>query len=292
MNKQKHVPVLAQEVLYYLNPKPGDQYLDLTAGYGGHASLVLDRLGDNGSMTLVDRDEEAIKHLQEVFAKESRVEILRKDFLSASTDLLASGRKYDMVFADIGVSSPHLDNASRGFSFAKEGPLDMRMDRSQKLTAEKIINTYDLDELAKILRDYGEVKNAHKVASRLIEHRPYKTTVELAKRIAQITRRKKRLHPATEVFQALRIAVNGELEMLKKSLGIWVELLKPKGRVGVISFHSLEDRLVKQAFKDYGGNRYDAKLQIVTKQVVTGSDSEIVFNPRSRSAKLRVAQRK
>lgn len=292
MSKQKHVPVLAQEVLEFLAPVQGNSYLDLTAGYGGHASMVLTQIGKNGSMTLVDRDGEAVASLRKTFSKESRVEILHKDFLSASKELLASGKRYDIVFADLGVSSPHLDNADRGFSFNKEGPLDMRMDKSQSLTAEKIINTYEPEELLRIFREYGEIRKAHKLVERLVEDRPYKTTTELAKKIVQIVPRKGKTHPATGIFQALRIAVNGEIEMLEKSLAIWIELLKPMGRIGVISFHSLEDRLVKQAFKDYGGNGYDAKLHIVTKHVVTSGDEESVLNPRSRSAKFRAAQRK
>lgn len=292
MDKQKHVPVLAQEVLDYLKPAKGDRYLDLTAGYGGHASLVLDMIGDNGSMTLVDRDEEAIKHLRKKFGSDPRVEIVHNDFWNASRELISEGRRYDMVLADLGVSSPHLDNPDRGFSFAKEGPLDMRMDKSQPVTAEEVVNTYDTGRLAELLRKYGEVKNAHKIASLLVENRPYKTTTELAKKIVQFPGRRKRLHPATKIFQALRIAVNQEIELLEKSLDLWIELLAPHGRIGVISFHSLEDRLVKQAFKDYGGNRYDARLHIVTKKAVTAGKNEVVFNPRARSAKLRVAQRK
>lgn len=292
MNKQKHVPVLAREVLVRLNPSPGESYLDLTAGYGGHARLVLERIGANGSMTLVDRDEEAIQHLKKDFADEPRVEVIKQDFLTASEKLLTDKRKYDMVFADLGVSSPHFDNPDRGFSFANEGPLDMRMDRTQALTASEIVNTYSEKELAKILRDYGEVRSAHKIARAISEHRPYRTTAELAKKIVQFSPRNIRTHPATEVFQALRIAVNDELRLLQKSLPIWIELLAPTGRIGVISFHSLEDRLVKQAFREYGGDRYDAKLQIMTTQVVMAGSDEIVFNPRARSAKFRCAQRK
>jgi 16S rRNA (cytosine1402-N4)-methyltransferase len=292
MNKQKHVPVLAREALDCLKPAPGDRYLDLTAGYGGHASLVLQRIGENGSMTLVDRDEEAIKTLKSMFGEDRRVEIIHKDFLEASEELLSEKRQFDIVFADLGVSSPHLDNPDRGFSFASEGPLDMRMDRSKGMTAEEVVNTYDKDNLAELLKKYGEVRGAHRIASRLIEHRPYKTTTELAKKVVQFHKGSKRIHPATKVFQALRIEVNKELEMLEKSLDLWVELLAPHGRIGVISFHSLEDRLVKQALRDYGGNRYDARLHIVTKKAVTAAKEEIVFNPRARSAKLRVAQRK
>ncbi|HEX5797055.1 MAG TPA: 16S rRNA (cytosine(1402)-N(4))-methyltransferase RsmH [Candidatus Saccharimonadales bacterium] len=292
MNKQKHVPVLAQEVLAWLDPKPGDQYLDLTAGYGGHARMVLKRIDDNGQATLVDRDEEAISALKGAFAKDSRVEIMHTDFLSASQQLLDKGKRYDIVFADLGVSSPHLDNMERGFSFAGNGPLDMRMDRSQALTAADIINGYAVDKLAKIFREYGEIRGAHRLAAHLVEHRPYKSTSQLANKIVQLRKRKSRIHPATQIFQALRIEVNDEIGMLNKSLGLWIELLRPMGRIGVISFHSLEDRLVKQAFKDYGGNRYDARLHILNAKVIRGSSEEIVFNPRARSAKLRVAQRK
>lgn len=292
MNKQKHVPVLAQEVLDCLRPVSGDRYLDLTAGYGGHASLVLERIGTSGSMTLVDRDEEAIKTLKSMFGKDKRVEILHKDFLKASKELVSEKRQYDMIFADLGISSPHLDNPDRGFSFASEGPLDMRMDRSQGITAGDVINNYEMSDLAELFRKYGEVKNAHKLAARLVEHRPYKSTSELAKKIVQFYKGRKRIHPATTIFQALRIEVNQEIQMLEESLDLWIELLAPHGRIGIISFHSLEDRLVKQAFKDYGGNRYDARLHIVTKKAVTAAKDETVFNPRARSAKFRVAQRK
>lgn len=292
MNKQKHVPVLAREVLELLKPKPGESYLDLTAGYGGHASLVLEHLGAKGSASLIDRDSEAIDHLKHLFGSDKRVEIIHNDFLSASQELLSEGRQYGMILADLGVSSPHLDNSDRGFSFSKEGPLDMRMDRTQPLTAAEVVNTYEEEKLARVLRDYGEVRNSRKLARKIIENRPYHTTLELAKKIVQFSSGRRKIHPATEVFQAIRIEVNQELELLEKSLKIWVDLLKPKGRIGVISFHSLEDRLVKQVFRDYGGNGYDARLHIATKKVVVAAEDETVFNPRSRSAKLRVAQRK
>lgn len=292
MTKNKHEPVLAEEVIRYLQPKPKDRYLDLTAGYGGHARMILDRIGEEGTATLVDRDEYAVKSLQDIFAEDRRVGILHRDFLSASKQLSAEKKEYDIILADLGLSSPHIDNPERGFSFAASGPLDMRMDRSQELTAGRIINTYDAQLLADIFREYGEIRNARKLAERLVEQRPYETTDELAKKIAQLQGRKGRIHPATKVFQALRIAVNNELAQLEEALPLWISMLARGGRIGVISFHSLEDRLVKQAFKDYGGNRYDAGLHIVTKKVVTAGKNEVVFNPRSRSAKLRVAQRK
>lgn len=254
--------------------------------------MILDRIGEEGTATLVDRDEYAVKSLQDIFAEDRRVGILHRDFLSASKQLSAEKKEYDIILADLGLSSPHIDNPQRGFSFAASGPLDMRMDRSQELTAGRIINTYDAQLLADIFREYGEIRNARKLAERLVEQRPYETTDELAKKIAQLQGRKGRIHPATKVFQALRIAVNNELAQLEEALPLWISMLARGGRIGVISFHSLEDRLVKQAFKDYGGNRYDAGLHIVTKKVVTAGKNEVVFNPRSRSAKLRVAQRK
>lgn len=294
ITNQKHIPVLAQETLDLLEPKPNDRYLDLTAGYGGHAKLVAAKIGDQADMTLVDRDEQAVKHLNGLFKGKPNVRIMHSDFYLASQKLLEEGKKFDVILADLGVSSPHLNIAERGFSFGKDGPLDMRMDQRQEKTAGDIINNASETELASILRKYGEVQHSAKLARILIAGRPYKTTLELAEKIVSVSppRWLKKTHPATAVFQALRIAVNSELELLEKSLPIWIDLLAHKGRIGVISFHSLEDRLVKQSFAHYGGNRYDARLQIVTKRPTVGSDSEIVFNPRARSAKLRVAQRK
>lgn len=292
MPKQKHISVLARETLEYLDPKPGERYLDLTAGYGGHASLILDKIGETGEAVLVDRDAEAIKSLRNIFSGANNVRIVHEDFFSASRKLLEDNERFDVILADLGVSSEHFNNQERGFSFAYDGPLDMRMDQSQGLTAEEVVNTSSEDELAAIFSKYGELKNPRQIASLIVDNRPYKSTKELADDISLVVRRKKRTHPATEVFQAIRIAVNSELEQVQNSLPIWIDLLNTKGRLGVISFHSLEDRLVKRAFQEHGGERYDARLQIVTKKPVISSDDEVVFNPRARSAKLRVAQRK
>lgn len=292
MPKQKHISVLARETLEYLDPKPGERYLDLTAGYGGHASLILDKIGETGEAVLVDRDAEAIKSLRNIFSGANNVRIVHEDFFSASKKLLEDNERFDVILADLGVSSEHFNNQERGFSFANDGPLDMRMDQGQGLTAEEVINTSSGDELASIFSKYGELRNPRQIANLIVDNRPYKSTKELADDISLVVRRKKRTHPATEVFQAIRIAVNSELEQIQKSLPIWVDLLNTKGRLGVISFHSLEDRLVKRAFQEHGGERYDARLQIVTKKPVMSSDDEVVFNPRARSAKLRVAQRK
>ena len=286
-NTNIHAPVLLREVLQYLGPKPGDTYLDLTAGYGGHAQAI--QAHTNGwPVTLVDRDQMAVAYLQQHFADHNS-EIRWQDFLTASHELSGEHRQYDMILADLGVSSPHLNIASRGFAFQQEGPLDMRMDQRQELTAETIVNTYGEAELAKILRDYGEEPRAKRIAQAIIEARPLQSTTQLAELVARQWPGRSKVHPATRTFQALRIAVNDELGLLRAALPLWIELLKPGGRIAVISFHSLEDRLVKQAFAARAGNRYDAELQLLTKRPISGSQDEIVFNPRARSAKLRAA---
>lgn len=289
---QKHVPVLIDSVVSLMDPHAGEHYLDLTAGYGGHAARILDLLGDDGQAVLVDRDQNAVEHVASAFEGDRRVEILHDDYYHASQQLQAEGRKFDLILADIGLSSPHLDNASRGFSFQRDGPLDMRMDRRQTKTAADLVNTASKEELAEILRRYGEVRGAERMAEAIIEARPLELTTQLAGVINNSTKGYPRGRLEAKVFQALRIAVNEELEQLARSLPLWHEMLKPGGRLAVISFHSLEDRIVKQFFAQHGGKRYDADLVILTKQPVTSTNEESFFNPRSRSAKLRVAQRK
>lgn len=278
---------MLQEVLTVLDPKEEEKYLDLTAGYGGHAAAVLERTLRKPHFTLVDRDQNAIAHLQSKFGAD--VEILHKDFLTAAQELHTAGRRYDLILADLGVSSPHLDTASRGFSLKTDGPLDMRMDERQSLTAADVVNSYDEAELARILRVYGEEPRATKIARLIVEHRPITTTHQLADIVARAWPGHSKVHPATRTFQAVRIAVNDELELLTRALPIWIDLLAPGGRIAIISFHSLEDRIVKQALKDAAGDRYDAILQLLTKQPVTAGADELVFNPRARSAKLRAA---
>lgn len=284
---QSHTPVLLTQVLAYLAPQEGESYLDLTAGYGGHAAAVLERTKAFGQAVLVDRDESAITELTKRF--NGQADVRHQDFLGASRQLQSEGKKFDLILADLGVSSPHLNNASRGFSIQQDGPLDMRMDRSQALTAEQVVNTYSANELTDLLRRYGEEPKAGRIAQLIVEHRPFQTTTELAHIVARAWPGHSKVHPATRTFQALRIAVNDELELLRLALPIWIELLKPGGRIAVISFHSLEDRLVKQALQEAGGERYDASLRLLTKRPAVGDDTEIVFNPRARSAKLRAA---
>jgi 16S rRNA (cytosine1402-N4)-methyltransferase len=290
MSDKIHTPVLLEPTLELLDPRPGQNYLDLTAGYGGHASEILKRIGKSGSATLVDRDIAAVNYLKERFKDDPRVKILHSDYLSASEALAKQGALYDCILADIGVSSPHLDNPDRGFSFMYEGPLDMRMDIQAPLTASEVVNTAEEDELADILHQYGEVIGSRKIARIIIQHRPYQTTSELAAVIPGT--HKIRMRTLAQVFQALRIVVNDELGQLERSLPLWTRLLKPNGRLAVITFHSLEDRIVKQYFHDHGGNRFDSIYTILTKRPVVGTKSELVFNPRARSAKLRASQRK
>lgn len=291
MNKdhQNHIPVLLDEVLATVAPKKGETLLDATAGYGGHSSAILERtLQDDGSV-LVDRDEQAISELHRRFDGRS-VQIIHESFTDASRVLVEEGERFDIIVADLGVSSPHLDNHTRGFSFMHTAPLDMRMDTSQSLTAEHVVNDYSEEELIRILRDYGEEPRARRVAKAIVAARPILSTTELADVVARALHvRRQKTHPATKTFQALRIAVNDELEQVRRSLELWLTLLQPGGRLAVISFHSLEDRLVKQFFADHGGSRYDADLQILTKRPITAAKDELVFNPRARSAKLRVA---
>lgn len=296
-NQTIHIPVLPEAVLRFLQPKAGESYLDLTAGYGGHAAAVLERTfqqsesgqtAGNTTATLVDRDHNAIAHLQDKF-KDSGIQIFHKDFLGASQELARAGKQFDLILADLGVSSPHLDNASRGFSLREDGPLDMRMDQTQSLTAETIVNSYGEAELRDLIRMYGEEPRASRIARLIAEHRPIKSTTQLAEIVAHAWPGHSKVHPATRTFQALRIAVNSELEQIRQAIPLWVKLLAPGGRIVVISFHSLEDRIVKQSFQELAGDRYDAVLTLLTRQPVMAEHDELVFNPRARSAKLRAA---
>jgi 16S rRNA (cytosine1402-N4)-methyltransferase len=282
-----HVPVLLEEVLSYLDPKTGESYLDLTAGYGGHSGAVLARTDSPDKAVLVDRDSNAVAVLQARFGKS--VEVRHDDFAHATQQLDTEGRRFDLILADLGLSSPHIDQAHRGFSLAQDGPLDMRMDQDQELTADRVVNSFTETQLVRILTEYGEEPKARAVAHAIVTARPIHTTAELAKIVARQWPGHSKVHPATRTFQAIRIAVNNELDQLKQSLPLWINLLNPGGRLCIISFQSLEDRIVKQLLADHGGDRYDSDLRLLTKRPITASHTEIVHNPRSRSAKLRAA---
>ncbi len=286
MPKQKivHTPVLLRETLRFLNPKPGESYLDLTAGMGGHTVAILELTQAPQKAVLVDRDPAAVEILRKKFQD---IEILQSDFLSASQKLAEQGRTFDLVLADLGVSSLHLEQGQRGFSFVRPGPLDMRMDLAQTLSAEQIVNSWDEQTIADLLKTYGQERKARAIAAKIVASRPIHTTDRLAAIAASTYHFRGKIHPATRTLQALRIAVNDELAQLEMSLPLWLELLAPGGRLAVISFHSLEDRLVKQAFKEATEQGYETEVQLLSKKPVTAQNDEIVSNPRARSAKLR-----
>jgi 16S rRNA (cytosine1402-N4)-methyltransferase len=283
-----HQPVLVKEVLRYLKPGPGESYLDVTAGYGGHARAVLELTQAPEMAILVDRDAQAVEALKDQF-RSQKIEIIHQDFLAASEELSRQGRCFDMILADLGVSSTHLDQTNRGFSLKSSGPLDMRMDQRQKITAEHLLNRASETELARIFTDYGDEPKARQIARRIVNRRPLKNTSQLAAIAATVWPGKSRVHPATRIFQALRIAVNDELNQLEQSLTIWLELLAPGGRLAIISFHSLEDRIVKLFLNSHQAAEYGGELQILTKKPIAATNNEIVLNPRARSAKLRAA---
>jgi len=289
---QLHVPVLLEATLDTLRPIQGENYLDLTAGYGGHARRILEVTDNYTDSVLVDRDDYAIKHLSPLADK--GVSILHTDFVSAARRLIEAGKQFDIVLADLGVSSPQLDQAERGFSFTHNGPLDMRMDQSREVSAHTIVNSASLNDLTHIITTYGEEPYAfaRKIAYAIEQARPIETTKELADLVkATYVGKWKKIHPATRTFQALRIAVNEELRQVEELLPLLPKLLKPGGRVGIISFHSLEDRLVKQYFTNEKNAGYEAELQILTKKPLDGATYD-VHNPRARSAKLRAAVKK
>lgn len=306
---EEHIPVLLQEVIEGLNIKPSGIYLDLTVGRGGHSSEILSHLKD-GRLIAVDQDEEAIIASQARLEKiSSNFQIVRSNFSALDEILNSLGiEAVDGILMDLGVSSPQFDKGERGFSYNSDARLDMRMDQRQELTAYQIVNTYSLQDLNQILRDYGEEKYSYSIAKNIIkarENTPIETTfqlVEIIKKSKPMKELKKVGHPAKQVFQALRIAVNDELNVLVKALKSALSHLKPGGRLAVITFHSGEDRIVKNIFKDAAvdvGDRFDGPIiskekefDLINHKPITASDDELQKNHRSASAKLRIIARK
>ncbi|NUN64730.1 16S rRNA (cytosine(1402)-N(4))-methyltransferase RsmH [Pseudanabaena biceps] len=280
-----HVPVLAEPTIAGLEIKSGGIYLDCTVGGGGHSSLIL-QSAENVQLLGIDRDEMAIAAAGENLKDfANQVSFWRGNFCEYKP---LPAQLFDGILADLGVSSTQFDVAERGFSFRESGDLDMRMDNRQTLTAAEIINHYKEVELADIFFKLGEERLSRRIARQIVEKRPFKTTLELANAISSCvpaSYRHGRIHPATRTFQALRIAVNRELESLEKWLDVAPNWLKVGGKIAVITFHSLEDRIVKHRFRE------DDRLQVITKKVIIATDEETRANPRSRSAKLRIAQR-
>jgi 16S rRNA (cytosine1402-N4)-methyltransferase len=292
LDNSLHVPVLLEATLEMLEPKKDENYLDLTAGYGGHANRILDITGNYAESVLVDRDDYAVKKLESLAAK--GVRLLHSDFYEVAKQLVKTGQKFNIILVDLGVSSPQLDQSERGFSFTNSGPLDMRMDQNQAKSAKTLVNTASVEELTRIITQYGEepIGLAKTISTVIVANRPLSTTGELAELIKHKYRGKwKKTHPATRTFQAIRIAVNDELRLIEDLLPLLPDLLKPGGRVGIISFHSLEDRIVKHYFKGQFDEGIEAILKPLTKKPIAG-DIYDVHNPRSRSAKLRGAVKK
>ncbi|MBO7573262.1 MAG: 16S rRNA (cytosine(1402)-N(4))-methyltransferase RsmH [Bacilli bacterium] len=306
---EEHIPVLLNEVIDGLNIKPSGIYLDLTVGRGGHSSEILARL-TSGRLIAVDQDEEAIIASSERLSKISdHYKIIRANFSALSEILSSEGlEEVDGILMDLGVSSPQFDKGERGFSYNADARLDMRMDQRQDLTAYQIVNTYSLEDLNQIFREYGEEKYSFSIAKNIIKAReiaPIETTfqlVEIIKKSMPMKELKKVGHPAKQVFQALRIATNDELNVLTKTLRIALKHLAPGGRLAVITFHSGEDRIVKNIFKEAAvdvGDRIDGpniqkekEFDLINRKPIVASRSELERNHRSASAKLRIIARK
>ncbi|MDD5085954.1 MAG: 16S rRNA (cytosine(1402)-N(4))-methyltransferase RsmH [Candidatus Omnitrophica bacterium] len=291
-----HVPVLADKVVELLDPHPGDCVLDCTVGSAGTASAISAKIGPSGCLICLDRDDEALERARKTLASSSSRKFFHKSNFADLDNVLESlgFSSVDKIFFDLGVSRDQLYSAERGFSFISNGPLDMRMDRASPLTAADLVNGLFPDKLEDILRRFGEEHEARRIVQKIVEARskhPIQTTLELAdiiKRAVHPRRVRQRLHPATKTFQALRIAVNAELENIEEALPKAVAKLKTGGRVAVISFHSLEDRIVKNFFRD---EAKAGRLRVITKKVLRPSYIEVKSNPSSRSARLRAAEK-
>lgn len=308
----EHISVLKEEVKEYLRLRKGEVVVDATLGLGGHAREVISAVGEKGRLIAFEQDERNLKEAKKRLKNfEKQIIYIHDNFRYLKTRIagLKVGR-IDAILFDLGLSSPHVDEGDRGFSFLKEGPLDMRFDPRQKLTAEIVVNTYKEQELAKVIYEYGEERLSRMIARKICERRktaPFGTTTELAEFMHSIMPFKgkayKKVHPATKVFQALRIEVNDELNALEEALQQATEMLKIGGRIAVISYHSLEDRIVKHFFRelespeitDQHESLYrthgDPIFKSLTKKPVIPADKEVENNPRSRSAKLRVYEK-
>ena len=296
-----HISVLLNESIESLNIKGNGKYIDATLGYAGHSSEILRRLEKEGFLFAFDQDEEAVKFSTEKLNKiNSNFKIFHTNFKNMKEYI---DEKVDGILFDLGVSSPQLDETERGFSYHNDAPLDMRMDKRQKLTAYDVVNNYDIERLIKIFYEYGEEKYSRNIAREIIKNRPINTTLELAEIIKSSVPEKYRnsAHPARKVFQAIRIEVNQELEILEQALLDAFSLLNSGGRISAITFHSLEDRIVKNVFKKLTEEdevskklpttKTNQKAKLITKKPIIPSEKELEKNRRSRSAKLRVIEK-
>lgn len=289
--KINHVPVMRDEVLENMNIKKNGIYIDATVGLGGHSRGILDK--ENECVLIgIDRDDAALERSQEHFKDDNNVSLVRDSFSNIASVASKLGyEKVDGILLDLGVSTLHLKSDDRGFSFMSDEALDMRMDRRQKLTAKEIINRYSEKDLANIIWEYGEEGRSRRIARAIVwsrQRKPIHSCSELAAIIEKSIGRRGRIHPATRTFQALRIVVNKELNELSSVLESGAGILEKQGRMCVISYHSLEDRIVKNAFKKLAK---EGLFRIITKKPLTPSQEEKKFNPSSRSAKFRVVER-
>lgn len=289
-----HISVLGEEFLSFFQDRPLKTFVDCTLGAGGHSALILEKHPEIERLIGLDQDLNALQIAKmRLLPWKDKIEIVQSNFEHLE-EVLQKLRIFsvDGIFLDIGVSSMQLDINERGFSFLREGPLDMRMNPDEDISAEVLVNSFRQEELEVIFRDLGEERHYRRAAKAIVEARRKKrieTTTELAEVIAKVLPRRGKLHPATQVFQALRLKVNRELEVLREVLPQAIKLLAPGGRLGVISFHSLEDRIVKELFRSQA--KEDASLKILTKKPLIASRQEMRQNPRSRSAKLRFLER-
>lgn len=307
----KHSTVLLKETVDGLQIKRDGIYVDCTLGGAGHSEYLLSQLSDSARLFAFDQDDVAIRHAKEKLAKyENQVTIIKSNFRFLASKLAEYGiYKVDGIIFDLGVSSPQLDTPERGFSYHHDAPLDMRMDREQSLTAYDIVNGWSYEELVKAFYQYGEEKFSKQIARKIEatrKQKPIETTgelVEIIKEAIPAPARRSGGHPAKRIFQAIRIAVNDELKAFEDAIGQAIDLLKPGGRISVITFHSLEDRICKLAFKEASEgpqlppglpvvpDHYKPKLKIITKKPITPSEEELKINNRARSAKLRIAEK-
>ncbi len=297
MNETGHIPVLPRAVLDALDPKPGQSVLDATLGRGGHAALILPRIANGGRYIGLDLDPANAAFSQQRLAPLAEqhgvvLEVIRSNFAAAPAAL--GGERVDLLLADLGFASNQMDDPARGLAFSQEGPLDMRLDPDAPDSAADLVNSLPEQELADLIYGLGEERLSRRIARKIVEQRrrsPIQTTVELARIVRQAygpRAGRSRIDPATRTFMALRIAVNGELDALDQLLADLPALLAPSGRVGIISFHSLEDRRVKRAFLEM---EQEGGFERLTRKPITAEPDEAAANPRSRSAKLRVARR-
>ncbi len=300
-----HQPVLYQEIIHALRPKTGRRYVDGTLGAGGHAAGLLEESRPSGQLLGLDVDPQALELARQRLAPfGERAHVRMASYISLPDQLAALGwETVDGILLDLGASSIQFDSPERGFSFLADGPLDMRFDPTNPLTAAEIVNTWPEAELADIIFRYGEEPAARRIARAIVQSRPLNGTRELAAIILHTLGRRGPHHPATRTFQSLRIAVNGELEAVEKVLPMAVQALAPGGRLAVISFHSLEDRLVKEYFRQESRDclcppqqpvctcGHKASIEVITRHPITPSEQEISQNPRARSAKLRLAEK-